>query len=149
RDRQAQPNRHDQRTRQDHCVGPAYIAEEAGEAVDEEDSPDASGGWELESFKLQGGEDGEEGKERGNEDAGAESHDKGVLGGGFLTLHAMVVSVDGARCVEGSRRQHVGTDADAEECGWQMARELVEKGAGEILKEIELNRGMIRGQDNA
>lgn len=67
----------------------------------------------------------------------------------MMVLRGMVVSVDGERCVEGEKRKLVGSDADAEDCGMQCAQELVEKGAGEILKEIELNRGMLRGQDNA
>ena len=69
--------------------------------------------------------------------------------GMMMLLRGMVVSVDGERCVEGEKRRLVGSDADAEDCGMQCARELVEKGAEEILKEIELNRSMLRGQDNA
>ena len=68
---------------------------------------------------------------------------------GMMVLRGMVVSVDGERCVEGEKRKVVGSDADAEECGMQCAQELVEKGAEEILKEIELNRSMLEGQDNA
>lgn len=69
--------------------------------------------------------------------------------GGILIMRAMVVSLDGKQCVEGTRRHYVSSDAEAEECGWRMAGDLVDKGAGEILKEITLNRGMIRGQDGA
>ena len=69
--------------------------------------------------------------------------------GGILIMRAMVVSLDGQQCVEGSRRHYVSSDAEAEECGWRMAGDLVDKGAGEILKEITLNRGMIRDQDGA
>lgn len=69
--------------------------------------------------------------------------------GGILIMRAMVVSLDGKQCVEETRRHYVSSDAEAEECGWRMARDLVEKGAGEILKEITLNRGMISGQDGA
>ncbi|CAF9904526.1 MAG: porphobilinogen deaminase [Alectoria fallacina] len=69
--------------------------------------------------------------------------------GGMLIMRAMVVSLDGKECVEGTRRHYVSSDAEAEECGWRMAGELVDRGAGEILKEITLNRAMIRGQDGA
>lgn len=69
--------------------------------------------------------------------------------GGILIMRAMVVSLDGKECVEGTRRHYVRSDAEAEECGWRMAADLVDKGAGEILKEITLNRGMIRAQDGA
>ncbi|KAF6238333.1 hypothetical protein HO173_003613 [Letharia columbiana] len=69
--------------------------------------------------------------------------------GGILIMRAMVVSLDGKECVEGTRRHYVSSDAEAEECGWRMAQELVENGAGEILKKITLNRDMIRSQDGA
>ena len=69
--------------------------------------------------------------------------------GGILIMRAMVVSLDGKECVEGARRHHVSSDAEAEECGWRMAGDLVDKGAGDILKKITLNRGMIRDQDGA
>jgi len=70
-------------------------------------------------------------------------------GPGLLHLRATVVSLDGTACVEAERSQRVGSDEEAEECGWEVARLLVEKGAGEILKEIGLNRGMIEGMDGA
>ena len=69
--------------------------------------------------------------------------------GGILIMRAMVVSLDGKECVEGTRRHYVSSDAEAEECGWRMAGDLVARGAGEILKAITLNRGMIRDQDGA
>lgn len=68
---------------------------------------------------------------------------------GILIMRAMVVSLDGSECVEATRRHRVGSDADADECGWRMAGELVDKGAGDILKKITLNRGMIREQGGA
>jgi len=73
----------------------------------------------------------------------------GKAQGGMLTMHAMVVSLDGHRCVEASQRHRVGSDAEAEECAWRVYRELVDKGAEDILKGIRLNRGMIEGQDGA
>ena len=69
--------------------------------------------------------------------------------GGILILRAMVVSLDGRECVEETRRHYVSSDAEAEECGWRMAGDLVDKGAGKILEKITLNRGMIKGQDGA
>jgi len=72
-----------------------------------------------------------------------------VADGGILTLRAMVVSLDGIECVEGIRKGFVGSDREAEEVALGMYRELVEKGAEKILKEITLNRGMIRGRDGA
>ena len=68
---------------------------------------------------------------------------------GYLTLKAMVVSVDGGRCVHGEQRIWVSNDREAEECGIATARQLVEHGAEEILKDIELNRGMLKDMDNA
>ncbi|KAL8795073.1 MAG: hypothetical protein Q9195_002370 [Heterodermia aff. obscurata] len=70
-------------------------------------------------------------------------------GRGLLVMRAMVVSLDGKECVQGERKRIVGSDDDAEEAGWEMARELVEKGADKILEKITLNRDMIQRQDNA
>ena len=73
-------------------------------------------------------------------------------GGGteaLLCLKGMVVSVDGQHYVESERRKKVRSDEQAEACGLELAQELVEKGAGEILKDIELDRAKIRRQDNA
>ena len=69
--------------------------------------------------------------------------------GGILIMRAMVVSLDGKDFVEGTRRHYVSSDTEAEECGWRMAGDLVDKGAGDILKKITLNRGMIKDQDGA
>ncbi|MCJ1478854.1 porphobilinogen deaminase [Lambiella insularis] len=66
-----------------------------------------------------------------------------------LLMHAIVVSVDGTRAVEGSRTQAITSAEEAEEFGWKMAQELVEKGAGKILEEILLNRKIIAEQDGA
>ena len=67
----------------------------------------------------------------------------------ILTLHAMVVSLDGQTCVFSSRRQRVRGDAEAEECGFELAKDLVEKGAGAILEKIGLNRGKIQDAGGA
>lgn len=60
---------------------------------------------------------------------------------GTLTMRAMVLSVDGSECVEGERRQKVSSTAEAEECGFQLARDLINKGAGKILEKITADRG--------
>lgn len=69
--------------------------------------------------------------------------------GGILTLRAMVVSLDGKECVEGVKKRFVGSDREAEELALTMYGDLVEKGAERILKDITLNRGMIRDQGGA
>lgn len=68
---------------------------------------------------------------------------------GILVMRAMVLSVDGSECVEGERRHRVGSDAEAEECGFEMAKDLVARGAGAILEKITLNRGMVEAQGGA
>ena len=82
------------------------------------------------------------------EDGGERDEDSDP-GKGVLVMRAIVVSLDGKECVQGGRRRMVGSNDDAEEAGWEMAQELVGKGAGKILEKITLNRGMIQGQDNA
>ena len=93
--------------------------------------------WETEEEGVGGGKVGKE----------AEMTAEEKEYGGVLVMRAMVVSVDGKRCVEGTRRQWVGDDDQAVECGAGMAQELVEKGAGEILKEIDEGRarGVVEG----
>lgn len=68
---------------------------------------------------------------------------------GILTLHAMVVSLDGQTSVSSSRQQNVSSDAEAEECGFALAKELVDKGAGAILEKIGLNRGKVEDGSGA
>ena len=92
---------------------------------------------------------GDEGFENDDALPAPSAFDADVAAGGFLTMRAMVVSLDGKECVEGSQRCYVNSDAEAEECAMELYKELVEKGAEKILKEITLNRGMIRGQDGA
>ena len=91
--------------------------------------------------------EGNEGFE--NDDAIPDSGCNADADGGYLTMRAMVVSLDGKECVEGEERCYVSSDAEGEECAMRMYKQLVEKGAEKILKEITLNRGMIRGQDGA
>lgn len=66
-----------------------------------------------------------------------------------LLMRAVVVSLDGKDYVEGERRGEVQTPQQADEFGWAMAKELVEKGAGRILESINLNRDVIEKQDGA
>ncbi|KAI4120425.1 MAG: hypothetical protein LQ338_007030, partial [Usnochroma carphineum] len=68
---------------------------------------------------------------------------------GILHMLASVTSVDGTECVAASREQWVGSDEEADEAGWELARVLVERGAEKILKEIGLNRGMVERGDGA
>ncbi|KAL9007364.1 MAG: hypothetical protein Q9173_007344 [Seirophora scorigena] len=68
---------------------------------------------------------------------------------GTLLMLASVTAVDGTECVAAARRQWVGSDAQADEAGWELARVLVERGAEKILKEIGLNRGMVERGDGA
>lgn len=58
-----------------------------------------------------------------------------------LIMRAMVLSVDGSECVEGERRQKVSSMAEAEECGFQLAMDLINRGAGIILEKITVDRG--------
>lgn len=60
---------------------------------------------------------------------------------GTLIMRAMVLSVDGSECVEGERRQNVSSTAEAEYCGFQLAIDLINKGAGKILGKITVDRG--------
>lgn len=59
---------------------------------------------------------------------------------GTLIMRAMVLSVDGSECVEGERRQKVSSTAEAEEYGFELAKDLVNKGAGKILEKIRADR---------
>lgn len=68
---------------------------------------------------------------------------------GFLTMRAMVVSLDGKQCVQGRQRHRVSSDQDAEDLSFRLYKELVDKGAEEILKKIQLNRDMIESQHGA
>lgn len=111
--------------------------------------------WEEKEGEAKGEGEGEERERVGRREDGKEQSrvDRDVVQGedhaGILIMRAMVVSVDGKQCVEGTCRHWVNSEAEAQECGWRMAQELVGRGAGEILKEITLNRDMIRAQDGA
>ena len=66
-----------------------------------------------------------------------------------MIFHAIVVSLDGQETAEIETRKIIRTREDAEQFGWDAARLLVDKGAEKILKEIELNRGIIHEQGEA
>ncbi|MCJ1407595.1 porphobilinogen deaminase [Ptychographa xylographoides] len=66
-----------------------------------------------------------------------------------LSMHAIVLSVDGSEAISGSMQQAINSAEDADTFGWQMAQELVQKGAGRILEAITLNRKIIAEGDGA
>ncbi len=66
-----------------------------------------------------------------------------------LLMKAVVVSLDGKESVESQKLGSITTKGQADEFGWSLARDLVEKGASGILEKITLNRGIIGGQDGA
>ncbi|CAL3966447.1 unnamed protein product [Diplocarpon coronariae] len=63
---------------------------------------------------------------------------------GKLLIKAIVVSLDGTESVAAERLGEILTEKDADEFGWQLAQELVEKGAAKILERINLNRPIIK-----
>lgn len=68
---------------------------------------------------------------------------------GKLLMKAIVVSLDGAESVESERLGEILTAEDADQFGWNLARDLVEKGAAKILEVINLNRPIIAEGDGA
>lgn len=60
-----------------------------------------------------------------------------------LTLHAIVLSVDGKQVVQNTKTAKIASKEDAEACGLALAGDLVQQGAGKILEEITLNRKVI------
>ncbi|KAH8148453.1 uncharacterized protein LAJ45_07555 [Morchella importuna] len=63
--------------------------------------------------------------------------------GGVLKMKGIVVSLDGAEAVDFDGEMEVTEEEEAEEMGRVVARGLVEKGAEEILKKINLNREIV------
>lgn len=63
--------------------------------------------------------------------------------GQVLKMKSIVVSLDGAEAVEFEGDMEVTEEEGAEEMGRVVARGLVEKGAEEILKKINLNREIV------
>jgi len=62
---------------------------------------------------------------------------------GKLLMKAIVVSLDGTESVEAERLGEVLNVRDADEFGWELAQDLVKKGAAKILEAINLNRPVI------
>ena len=63
---------------------------------------------------------------------------------GKLLMKAIVVSLDGKESVTAERLEEILNVKDADEFGWKLAQELVEKGAAKILEQINLNRPIIK-----
>jgi hydroxymethylbilane synthase len=55
-----------------------------------------------------------------------------------------VVSLDGTESVAAERLGEILNEQEADEFGWKLAQELVEKGAAKILEKINLNRPIIK-----
>jgi len=68
---------------------------------------------------------------------------------GKLLMKAIVVSLDGKESVEVERLDEILTVKDADEFGWRLAQDLVERGAAKILEAINLNRAIIEKGDGA
>lgn len=96
---------------------------------------------EWEDLQQDGGDDGGVVVEDPYNLASASDEAKEEKKGGILIIRAMVLSLDGSECVKGERRQKVSSEADAEECGFELAMDLVNKGAGKILEKITADRG--------
>jgi hydroxymethylbilane synthase len=63
---------------------------------------------------------------------------------GKLLMKAIVVSLDGTESVEVERLGEILTEKEADEFGWAIAQDLVERGASRILDAINLNRNAIK-----
>ena len=79
----------------------------------------------------------------------AQGEGEGKGEGETLLMRAIVVSLDGTDHVQGEQKGGISSAEQADELGWGMARELVEKGAARILETINLNREVIERQDGA
>ena len=66
-----------------------------------------------------------------------------------MVMRAIVVSLDGQEAAETEARRMVRSSEEADQFGWDVARMLVDKGAGKILEKIQLNRGIIQEQGDA
>lgn len=63
---------------------------------------------------------------------------------GKLLMKAIVVSLDGTEAIEVERLGEVLNEKEADDFGWRIAQDLVEKGASKILEAINLNRNVIK-----
>lgn len=66
-----------------------------------------------------------------------------------LVMRAIVVSLDGQDAAEIETRRIVTTHAQANEMGFDAAKQLVAQGADKILEQVSLNRGIIKDQGGA
>lgn len=66
-----------------------------------------------------------------------------------LIMRAIVVSLDGQQTAEVETRRRLTSREEADEFGWEVAKQLVAKGADKILQGITLNRGIIGEQGDA
>ena len=66
-----------------------------------------------------------------------------------MEITASVTSLDGNDTIEGSLVLPVSSDEEADGAGMQMAKDLIEKGAERILREITLNRTRIEEEGGA
>ncbi|KAK0308337.1 porphobilinogen deaminase [Friedmanniomyces endolithicus] len=66
-----------------------------------------------------------------------------------LIMRALVVSLDGSEIAEVETRRRLTSREEADEFGWEVARQLVAKGADKILEGIVLNRKIIGEQNEA
>lgn len=62
------------------------------------------------------------------------------ISAGALSIHAIVVSLDGTKSVEDTIVSNVKTVEEATALGKELAARLVKAGAGEILNNINANR---------
>ncbi|KAL8724118.1 MAG: hypothetical protein Q9181_006975 [Wetmoreana brouardii] len=68
---------------------------------------------------------------------------------GHLHILASVTSVDGTSSVSASLKKYISNDKEADDAGWEVAGLLIERGAGKILENINLNRAMIERGNGA
>ncbi|EMC97956.1 hypothetical protein BAUCODRAFT_104864 [Baudoinia panamericana UAMH 10762] len=66
-----------------------------------------------------------------------------------LLMRAVVISLDGDEVAETETRKRILSRQDAEDFGFEVARQLVAKGADKILEKIQLNRQIIHDQGDA
>ncbi|KAI6842301.1 porphobilinogen deaminase [Hortaea werneckii] len=66
-----------------------------------------------------------------------------------LIMRAIVISLDGTDAAEVEARRRITSRQEADEFGFEVAKQLVAKGADKILEKIQLDRGIIQEQGNA
>ena len=65
-----------------------------------------------------------------------------TISGGTLAVRGVVISPDGAQMIEGSTE---GTPADAERLGIEVADQLLQRGAGDILLDVQRAQAAVEG----